>query len=197
MHNFGGMIVIGDTIVSEDLLKVRFCCTLAQCKGACCVEGDGGAPLEAEEIGIMEDVYETVKPYMTEGGIKAVEEIGVFDYDADGDYATTLVNGCECAFVNFKDGITYCAIEKAYLDGKIDWKKPISCHLYPVRLTQYEEFMAVNYHKWNICSSALRAGRNTGVPLYEYLKEPLIRKFGEQWYEDLVREIESGGYDKA
>ncbi|MFA8450306.1 MAG: DUF3109 family protein [Bacteroidales bacterium] len=191
------MIVIEDTIISEELLKVRFCCNLAQCKGQCCVDGDSGAPLEEVEVGILTDILEEVKPYMTEGGIQAVEEQGVFDYDEDGDYATALVNHRECAFVNFKNGITYCAIEKAYLEGKIDWRKPISCHLYPVRVTQYDQFKAVNYHKWSICSSALKKGNKSGVPLFEYLKEPLIRKFGEEWYTALVKEIQSGKYDKA
>ncbi|MFA8301368.1 MAG: DUF3109 family protein [Hyphomicrobiales bacterium] len=189
------MIVIGDTIVSEDIARIKFCCNLAMCKGECCVEGDSGAPLEELEIPILEEIYEEVKPYMTEEGINVIESNGSFDYDEDGDYATPLVNNQECAYVNYKNGVTYCAIEKAYLDGKIDWKKPISCHLYPVRLSKYKEFIAVNYHKWSICSTALKKGHQSGVPLFEYLKEPLTRQFGEEWYDTLCKEIRSGKYD--
>ena len=191
------MIVIRDTIVSEDVVDIKFCCNLAACKGACCVEGDGGAPLEEEEISELIDCYQKVKPYMTEKGIKAVEEIGVYDYDEDGDLATPLVDGQECAFVNYENGITYCAIEKAYREGKINFHKPISCYLYPIRVDKLKAYSAVNYHKWSICKPALKNGKSLGLPIYKFLKDPLIRKFGEDWYNELCEEIDSGRYDEV
>ena len=170
------MIIIGDTSISDDLYMVRFCCNLARCQGACCVAGDAGAPLEEEEISIMEDDLEVIKPYMTERGIATVEKTGVFDYDLFGKFVTPLVNDGECAFAIFENGIAFCAIEKAYFEGKTKFRKPVSCHLYPVRITKYETFEAVNYEKWNICKPALKLGNKEGIPLYKFLKEALIRK---------------------
>ena len=179
------MIKIGNTVVSDQLIEFKFICNLDKCKGACCVAGDAGAPLEEEEISLLEDFKDVILPFMTEGGQKAVLEIGVFDYDVFGEFVTPLVNGVECAFTNFERGVAYCAIERAYEEGIIQFQKPVSCHLYPVRITKYEHFTAVNYHKWQICKSALKLGKKEGVPLYVFLKEPLIRKFGVAWYENL------------
>ncbi len=179
------MIAIDDTLVSDDLGEVFFICDLARCHGACCVEGDAGAPLDEEEIGEMEDVLEKVRPFMTEAGRRVVDEMGVFDYDADGNFVTPLVNNRECAFVYFDNGIAKCAIEKAYNEGVISFKKPVSCHLYPVRIIKYNDFDAVNYHKWHICDRALVTGKREGVRVYEFLKEPLIRKYGKDWYQKL------------
>jgi hypothetical protein len=183
------MIVIDNTSISDDLYLVRFCCYLQKCLGACCVAGDAGAPLEEAEISTLEDELDVIKPYMTEQGIKAVEEHGVFDYDIHGKFVTSLVNDGECIFTNFKDGIAYCSIEKAHSEGKIKLRKPVSCHLYPVRVTAYENFIAVNYEKWNICKPALKKGNKDGVPLYKFLKTALVRKFGLKWYEKLEEEI--------
>ena len=180
------MIAINNTIISEDLLKKKFICDLNACKGACCVEGDSGAPLEEEEISILDDIFEDVKPYMNEAGIKAVEEQGKFIIDSEGDFVTPLVKGKECAYVTFnKSGIAQCAIEKAYEEGKVDFKKPVSCHLYPVRITKYKDFEAVNYHKWEICHPACHCGEQLNVKVYKFLKEPLIRKYGSGWFESL------------
>lgn len=179
------MIVIDDTIVSEDLIKVRFACDLSKCLGACCVEGDAGAPLDEEEIGIIEDLYEKVKPYMTPEGIEVVEDFGVFDYDADGNFVTPLINDRDCVFLYFEGNIAKCAIEKAYLEKKIKYRKPISCHLYPVRITSYPEYDAVNYHKWEICNSACSNGQRLQLPLYQYLEEPLTRAYGREWFKKL------------
>lgn len=177
------MFILGETIVTEELFSEYFICDLPRCKGECCVSGDAGAPLEEEEISIIEDYLEFIKPYMSEGGIKAVEEQGVFDYDSEGMYVTSLIEGRECAFAGFDEkGISYCAIEKAYLDGKIDFKKPISCHLYPIRLEKMAGFTHLHYHRWSVCLPAIRKGRKEGVPLYVFLKEPLIRRFGKEWY---------------
>ncbi|MBN2638339.1 MAG: DUF3109 family protein [Bacteroidales bacterium] len=186
------MIIIDDTLVSENLRKVHFICDLGKCHGDCCVEGDAGAPLEEDEISILEDVVEEVKPYMTPEGLAVVEKNGVFDYDIDGSYVTPLVNDRECAFVYFENGISFCAIEKAWSEGKIDFKKPISCHLYPVRLQELaSDTTAVNYDQWDICKAALLKGKEEQVPVYQFLKEPLIRKFGEEWYKKLTVAFEN------
>jgi len=184
------MIVVDDKIVSDDVVNVLFSCDLVACQGDCCVEGDEGAPLEEEEIGIIEDALDEIAPYMREEGLKVVDNTGVFDYGADGDYVTPLVNDRECAFVYFEKGIALCAIEKAFREGKIDFIKPISCHLYPIRITEYADFEAVNYHQWSICSTALTCGTKKGSPVYESLKEPLVRKYGAEWYAKLEKEVE-------
>jgi hypothetical protein len=185
------MILIDHVSVSDDLHLVKFCCNLPKCQGACCVGGDAGAPLEEHEISILEDEMEIYKPYMTDGGIKTVAEHGVFDYDMYGKFVTPLVNDGECAFANFENGIAHCAIERAFFHQKTKFRKPVSCHLYPVRITSYEQFDAVNYHKWNICKPALKKGNRDGIPLYKFLKSALVRKYGEDWYHRLELEIES------
>ncbi|MCD4789426.1 MAG: DUF3109 family protein [Bacteroidales bacterium] len=184
------MIVIDNTIISEDIRDIRFCCDLKKCKGDCCVEGDAGAPLEEEEISLLEDFIDEIKPYMTNDGIKVIESNGIFDYDENGEYVTPLINNRECAYVYFEDDITRCAIEKAFEEGKINFQKPVSCHLYPIRITKHKDFEAVNYHKWYICQSACTLGKDINLPLYKFLKEPLVRKYGEEWYLKLVEKIE-------
>lgn len=181
------MIIVGDAIISEEIFDQHFVCDLNACKGACCVEGESGAPLDADEISKLEEVYEDVKPYMTKAGINAIEKEGLYQMDHDGDLVTTLVyEHAECAFVYYDETNTAkCALEKAYLDGKTTWKKPISCHLYPIRLTNLQEYIGVNYHRWPICAPACECGSKLQVPVYKFLKEPLIRKFGEEWYQML------------
>ena len=179
------MIHIDDTIISEVLLEKKFVCNLKACKGACCVEGDAGAPLEEDELAQLEKVYPIVKEYLSEDSIKVLEQ-DLYTVDSDGDYVTTLINDKECAYVVFEeDGASKCGIEQAYLDGKTEWKKPISCHLFPVRLTKYESFTAVNYAYWDICDDACVLGEQLGVKTYQFLKEPLIRKFGVKWFKEL------------
>ncbi len=184
------MIIVDDVLVSNELKEIYFACNLKACKGDCCVLGDAGAPLEEEEIAILEDDIDEIKPYMTESGLKVIKQVGIFEYDADGEYVTPLVDDIECAFVYLEDGISYCAIEKAFLEGKINFQKPISCHLYPIRLSKVGTATAINYHNWDICSPALISGNNIGDPLYSYLKQPLIRKFGAAWYDKLVFNFE-------
>ena len=181
------MIAIGHTLISEDIFDKQFVCDLNACKGECCVSGDSGAPLDKKELKILDAIYPVVKPYMNEKGIAAVEKHGSYVLDADGDYTTTLVSdGAECAFVFFDDKhIAKCAIEKAFYAGEIAWKKPISCHLYPIRITKYKDYDAVNYHKWDVCKPACECGAKLDVPVYKFLKEPLIRKFGKGWYKQL------------
>lgn len=181
------MIAIDKTLVSEDLLERKFVCDLTACKGACCVAGDSGAPLDKEELPLLESVLEKVKPYMVKKGIKAIEKHGPYVVDGDGDYTTTLVSeGAECAFVYFDENkVAGCAIEKAYNEGKISWQKPISCHLYPVRITAYKSYDAVNYHTWDVCKAACECGKKLDVPVYKFLKGPLIRKYGKEWFQQL------------
>ncbi len=178
------MIEIGDKLISEDLFSEEFVCNLTMCKGACCVEGDIGAPLERAEAEILDRLYPKFKPYLTEAGIKAIEEQGTWEVDpSDGEYVTPMVENRECVYVTFDEkGITKCGIEKAYEDGAIDWQKPISCHLYPIRITEYRTFSALNYHEWPICSDACTLGKELQVPVYKFLKTPIIRKYGEAFY---------------
>jgi hypothetical protein len=184
------MIPIKHTIVSEELRDVRFCCDLAKCKGACCVAGDAGAPLDEEEISILEDDIDAIASYMTEKGRETIKETGIFDYDSEGNFVTPLVNGVECAFAGFdRKGIAYCTIEKAFEDGKTSLRKPVSCHLYPVRVSVHKSFEAVNYHKWAICKPALKKGRKLNLPLYVFLEDSLVRKYGREWYNELVEKI--------
>jgi len=181
------MIRLENILISEDIQTVHFVCNLTKCKGACCVEGDGGAPLEEEEISFLEDYIDKIKPFMLEGGVDEISSIGVFDYDADGKYVTPLVNGKECAFVFFEDDLARCAIEKAYQEQKIPFPKPLSCHLYPVRIKELHEGEALNYHKWHICNKALENGMKLKMPLYLFLEEALIRKYGRIWYNRLSK----------
>ena len=181
------LVEIHDKIVSTQIFERKFVCDLNACKGACCIHGDAGAPLTIEEADILEEDLEKIKPYMRPEGISAVNETGVFYVDQENDTATTLVNGAECAFVYFDEkGITKCAIEAAHKDGKTDFKKPISCHLYPIRLKQFNDFTAVNYDHWDICEPACKCGEELNVPVFRFLKEPLIRAFGEKFFEELI-----------
>ncbi|WP_159018994.1 DUF3109 family protein [Algibacter sp. L3A6] len=186
------MFQLGKTIISEEIVKKDFLCNLSACKGACCIDGDAGAPLEEDEIKIMEAIYPKVKPFLRQEGIDAIEAQGTYTTSEDGDLETPLINGADCAYVIFDEkNIALCAIEEAYNQGEIDWKKPVSCHLYPVRVQGYSEFSAVNYHKWQICDDACELGEELGVPVYKFVKEALIRKFGEDWYAELEKVAET------
>ncbi|WP_072303595.1 DUF3109 family protein [Cellulophaga fucicola] len=180
------MFQIGKTIVSEEIIENDFVCNLSACKGACCIDGDAGAPLEDKETEILVDIYQDVKPFLRAEGIAAIEEQGAFVKGEDGEWETPLVNGSECAYVVFSDnGTAKCGLEDAYNEGITSWKKPVSCHLYPVRTREYSEFTGVNYHKWEICDPACSLGEELKVPVYKFVKEALIRKFGEEWYSEL------------
>ena len=178
------MIEIEDKVLSRELFEKKFVCDLTACKGACCVEGSSGAPLEEEEIHLLEKIYEDVKPFLTKKGIKAIEKQGQWVIDADGDYTTPLVaEEKECAYTIFENGMAFCGIEKAYKAGVIDYRKPISCHLYPIRTRKYAKFEALNYDVWHLCKPACACGEKLQVPVYKFLKEALIRKYGEAFYE--------------
>lgn len=181
------MIQIDKVLVSDEVFEKRFLCDLAACKGACCVEGESGAPLEAEEIGIIEDNLDAIKEFMRPEGIAVVDMMGVVTIDSDGDYVTPLVgDSAECAFVHFDSrGTAKCAIETAFRAGKTDFIKPISCHLYPIRITELKEFTALNYHYWPICNPALVCGAKVDLKVFRFLREPLIRKFGIDFFDQL------------
>ena len=182
------MFQLGKTIISEDIIKRDFVCNLSACKGACCVDGDAGAPLEKEEAEILEKIYPKIKPFLRREGIEAIESQGIYVTIENGELETPLINNADCAYVIFDDNdIALCGIEEAYNQGEISWKKPVSCHLYPVRVKNYSEFSAVNYHKWQICDDACALGEELQVPIYKFVKEALIRKFGEDWYMELEK----------
>ncbi|TJY34641.1 DUF3109 family protein [Pontimicrobium aquaticum] len=182
------MFQLGKTIVSEDIIEKDFVCNLNACKGACCIDGDAGAPLEEHEANILKDIYPKVKPFLREEGIDAIEAQGVYIKTDNGELETPLINGADCAYVIFDEHNTaLCGIEEAYNQGEIQWKKPVSCHLYPIRVKDYSEFSAVNYHHWHICDDACQLGKELQVPVYKFVKEALIRKFGEDWYAELEK----------
>jgi len=180
------MIQVEDKIISLDVFEKQFLCDLNACKGACCIEGDSGAPLLEEEEEILNEIYKKVKPYMKKEGVSEVENQGVAVYDSEGDLTTALVNDKECVFVIKENGISKCSIEKAFLEGETDFKKPISCHLFPIRIKEYRDFDAVNYEEIKICKPACECGSKLEIPIYVFLKESLIRKYGEDWYKELL-----------
>ncbi|TBH73990.1 DUF3109 family protein [Aquirufa nivalisilvae] len=191
------MILIDDTVISEDVADEFFVCDLSKCKGACCVEGDLGAPLEEDELAIIESIQEQIAPYLSEEGKAVIEKVGTWVKDEDGDFSTPVIEGRECVYAIYDDKkYLKCGIEQAFFDGKIDFRKPISCHLYPIRIAKLAEYQALNYDRWSICSDACSHGKQLGVPIYKFLKEPLIRKFGEKWYSELEKEIEERKEEK-
>lgn len=180
------MLKIGDTLVSLDIVEKYFCCDLDVCKGECCIEGDAGAPLSEEEDIALKKLFPEIKPYLTPKAVKAIEEEGSSYIDPEGEKVTQLIDGCACVYTCMeKEGLCLCALEKARREGKKDFFKPISCSLYPARVKDYGTFTAVNYDRWKICRAAESLGKNKGLRVYEFLKEPLIRKFGQEWYEEL------------
>jgi hypothetical protein len=180
------MLQIQGSLISLDVIEKKFCCDLSKCKGACCIEGDSGAPLSDEETAIIEEEYEYFKAYMRPEGVESVEQQGTWVIDVENDKVTPLINGKECVYVIFEEGIAKCAIEKAFFENKTSFRKPISCHLYPIRTKKYRDFEAVNYYEWHICQPALIHGQETGLYVYKFLKDPLTRKFGKEWYKELT-----------
>jgi hypothetical protein len=186
------MFQLGKTIVSEEIIQKDFVCNLSACKGACCIDGEAGAPLSEEETKILEDIYPKVKPFLRSEGIEAIENQGVFIKTETGEFETPLIDGADCAYVIFNDkGTALCALEEAYNQKVTSFKKPVSCHLYPVRVKDYSEFSAVNYEKWDICDDACALGKELQVPIYKFVKDALIRKFGNDWYAELEKVAET------
>ncbi|MDR3142456.1 MAG: DUF3109 family protein [Tannerellaceae bacterium] len=189
------MIQIGDTLVSFDVIESKFICNLSACKGACCfAEGASGAPLEKGELKDMLDVLPVVWDSLSSEAQEVVSQQSVAYIDPDGDDVVSIVGEKDCVFTCYDEkGICQCTIEKAYREGRTMIQKPISCRLYPIRVSRYDTFQAVNYHRWKICKSGETLGRKEGLPLYKFLKEPLIRKFGVEWYEELDRFADEWG----
>lgn len=188
------MIAIEDILISDDVVERQFVCDLLKCKGACCVEGDGGAPLELEELEAIDKHFDVIAPYLQPSGLKAIEEQGRYLFEKDDEYTgygTPLIgNTGACAYVTYSEnGIATCGIEQAYNDGKTDFRKPVSCHLYPVRVKVYEEVTAVNYETWDICSDACKLGQTLSVPVYQFVKDGLVRRFGNEFYEALEQAV--------
>lgn len=177
------MIEIDDKLLSDDLFEACFSCDLQACKGACCIEGDYGAPLTIEEVDVLEEALEKIKPFMTPEGIAAVERQGVFEVDETGDYTTTLIDGGPCAFVTEEEGIALCAVERACRAGAIGFLKPISCHLYPIRTKIFGNGMVgMNYHRWDICRDAVRCGVRNRTKVYQSVRPAIERAFGTDFY---------------
>jgi hypothetical protein len=176
------MIEIGKSIVSLELITSNFTCNLKACKGACCVIGDSGAPLEDDEVELLKEIYPLLKPFLSEESIATIDTFGTSVVDFENDKVTPLNNGKECAYTIFKDGIAFCGIEKAYNEGAVPFRKPISCHLYPVRIKKYKAFDAVNYDRWDICKPAITLGDELKMPVHRFVKDALGRKYGEEWF---------------
>lgn len=186
------MLAIGNTLISLDLIERFFCCNLDACHGECCIEGEAGAPISKEEYNKLKEILPIVWDDLLPAAKEVINESGVGYIDSDGDLVTSIVDGKNCVFTCYGEGgMCYCAIEKAYREGRTDFYKPISCHLYPVRLTEYPDFTAINYHRWKICKAAEVLGRKEGIRLYQFLKDPLIRRFGKDWYDELVTACEA------
>lgn len=179
------MLQIENTLISLDVIEKKFSCDLSKCKGACCVQGDSGAPLADDEIDIIKKEYRSFKKYLRPEGRKAIGEQGIYVIDSDNEKVTPLIDGKECAFVIFEDGIARCGIEKAFFEGKTNFRKPVSCHLYPIRIRKYEKFKAVNYDIWKICDPARAKGEKENIRVCNFTREALHRKFGEEWLQQL------------
>jgi Protein of unknown function (DUF3109) len=183
------MIIIQDKLVSEDIVEEYFICNLDKCKGACCWEGDTGAPLETDELMLLDRIYPEVRPFLTPEGQKVLDtEGGYVRDDRDGSFGTTLISNGPCAFMTTDiNGVAHCGIEQAWKAGATDFRKPISCHLYPIRVSKNEimGFEALNYDRWDICSAACTLGEKHKLPVYQFVKEAIIRKYGEEFYEEL------------
>ncbi len=190
------MLQIGDTIISMDVIESQFICDLCKCKGQCCVDGDAGAPLEEEENDKINEILPIIWDELSSKAQELITKQGISYRDYDGELVTSIIKGKECVFTFFdENGVCKCVLDTAYRDGRISFPKPISCHLYPIRLQKYKDFTAVNYHNWSVCNPAVKLGKKEGVALYKFLKEPLIRKFGEEWYMEVceaAKMIEEG-----
>lgn len=192
------MFQLGKTIISEDILDREFVCNLKACKGACCVEGEAGAPVTTEETTTLKDIFPKIKNFLRKEGIQAIEKQGTYTTNPIGEFETTLVKGKECAYAIFDENdIAKCGIEAAFNAGEIDFQKPISCHLYPIRIQEYKTLTAINYHAWPICDAACILGKELKIPTYQFVKEALIRKFGQVWFDELDKVAQEYYYNKS
>jgi hypothetical protein len=189
------LLIHEPALISEDLLEKHFICDLAKCKGACCIEGEFGAPLDEEEIAILESELPNILPYLDPKGVKALKKHGVWEKDSEGDIVTTCLPTGECNFAIRENGILGCGIEKAWKAGATTFQKPISCHLYPIRISKVGDYDALNYNRWDICKPACALGKKHQVPVFKFLKGALERKFGEKWYRELEEIAEAFSSD--
>lgn len=181
------MIAIDNVLISDDVIEARFVCDLHKCKGGCCEDGDAGAPLEKEEKKFVDENIEIIKPYLTKEGLAEIERQGRYVYDREFGWVTPTIDGKICAY-GYRDaqGIIKCGIEQAYNDGKLGWKKPISCHLYPIKISKRKEYTNVNYEPRDVlCKPACTLGKKLKLPVYQFLKEAIVRKFGMEFYTTL------------
>ena len=192
------ILEVGGVLISSDLLTELFCCDYEKCKGACCIEGDAGAPVTLDEIAGIEDVLDTVWSDLSASAQAVIDKQGVAYTDKEGDLVTSIVRGKDCVFTCYDGDSCLCALEKAYRQGKTRFCKPVSCSLYPIREKNFGNgVIGLNYNRWDICRDAIKKGQALGLPLYQFLKEPLIHRFGEDWYQELldtVRELKNQGY---
>ena len=192
------MIEIKDTVVTLDLFREQFCCDLGACKGVCCIEGDAGAPVKLEEVAQLEEAAEIVWDELSPKAQEVIKAQGVVYTDQDGDIVTSIVDNKDCVFTCYDDkGCCYCAIDKAFREGRCKFQKPISCHLYPIRLSRMGSYTAVNYHRWDVCKAATLLGKKLNLPVYKFLKEPLIKAFGQEWWDEcdvVAGELKKAGY---
>ncbi len=192
------MVEIQNTLVSLDLFSRKFCCDLAVCKGCCCIEGDAGAPVEIDEIAQMEEALDVIWDELNPNAQQVIKESGIVYPDASGELVTNLIKNRDCVFAQHTEsGACYCVFDKAYRDGRISFQKPVSCHLYPVRLKLIGGMVGVNYDQWGICQCGVELGEKIGLPLYKFLKEPLIRRFGEDWWNECdltAKELAKAGF---
>lgn len=185
------MYQIGDVLISDEVLTERFVCDLEKCMGACCIEGDAGAPVDLDEIMQIEEVLPIIWDQLSIPARKVINKQGVAYTDPEGQLVTSIVNNKDCVFTCYDEkGCCFCALEKAYREGKTRFYKPLSCHLYPIRHKKVGDLDALNYHQWEVCKAAVLLGQKKDVRVYEFLKEPLIRKFGEAWYQELTEAVE-------
>ena len=187
MNYQSSILQVGDVLLSSDIITERFCCDLDACKGVCCVEGEAGAPVSLDEIGEIEASLDEVWPQMSAGAQAVVDRQGVAYNDADGDLVTSIVDGRDCVFTCHENGLCLCLLEKAFREGRSGFCKPISCALYPIREKRLSNGLtALNYHRWSVCAAARKKGEELGLYVYEFLEEPLVRRFGREWYDEFA-----------
>ena len=180
------MVEIGRALISLDIFEKHFVCDLIRCKGACCIEGDSGAPLTEKEAQNIKNNYKSIFEYLPEKHIREIKKQGFSIIDSDGDLVTPLVNDRQCVYSFYdENNILKCSIEKAFFEKNTNFRKPLSCHLFPIRITEYKDYDAVNYQQLDICKPGRNCGVSKRTPLYQFLKDPLIRKYGKEWYEEL------------
>ncbi|MBQ7511568.1 MAG: DUF3109 family protein [Prevotella sp.] len=186
VKNLPPILEVGGVLISSEILTEHFCCDYEKCKGICCVEGDAGAPVTQDEVAGIEDALDTVWPMLSASAQSVIDQQGVCYNDKDGDLVTSIVRGRDCVFTCYEGDNCLCALERAFRQGKTRFCKPVSCALYPIREKSFDNgLVGLNYNRWSVCKDAIEKGKALNLPVYKFLKEPLIRRFGEAWYDEL------------